>query len=78
MQNSKNFLKNKKILIIGGTGSWGKELVTQLLDKYPTLKEIRIYSRGEHKQLDMKRDFNFNPKLRFIIGDVRDKNILNF
>ena len=63
------------ILVTGGTGSWGHELVKQLTEKYNP-KEIRIYSRGEHKQVEMKMEFN-NPKLRFIIGDVRDKNILN-
>ncbi len=64
----------KNIFITGGTGSWGNELVKQLLEKYNP-KKITIYSRGEHKQVEMKRHFN-NPKLRFIIGDVRDKNIL--
>lgn len=60
----------------GGTGSWGHELVSQLLAKYQP-QEIRIYSRGEHKQVDMKRGFNSHPKLKFIIGDVRDKNVLS-
>lgn len=71
-------LNESKILITGGTGSWGHELVGQLLEKYPDVKEIRIYSRGEHKQVEMRREFNFNPKLKFIIGDVRDKNILSY
>lgn len=66
---------NKTIFITGGTGSWGHELVTQFLQKYKP-KEIRIYSRGEHKQVEMKREFGNNPILRFIVGDVRDKNIL--
>ena len=63
--------KNKIILITGGTGSWGNELTTQLLKKYAP-KEIRIYSRGEKKQVEMRRGFNNNPKLKFVIGDVRD------
>jgi FlaA1/EpsC-like NDP-sugar epimerase len=67
----------KTILITGGTGSWGNELVRQLLAMKNGPKEIRIYSRGEHKQVEMKAHYN-NPKLKFIIGDVRDKNILNF
>lgn len=67
---------NKIIFISGGTGSWGHELVTQLLDKYQP-REIRIYSRGEHKQVQMRQEFNYDPILKFIIGDVRDKNILN-
>lgn len=73
----KNF-KGATVLVTGGTGSWGHELVRQFLDRFPEIKEIRIYSRGEHRQVDMKREFGYNPKLRFIIGDVRDKNILNF
>lgn len=64
------------ILITGGTGSWGNELVTQLLEKGSDIDEIRIYSRSEHKQVEMKQKFNFHPKLKFIIGDIRDKNIL--
>ncbi len=67
---------NSTIFITGGTGSWGHELVRQLLEQYRP-KEIRIYSRGEHKQVAMKREFLHNPVLKFIIGDVRDKNILS-
>lgn len=70
-------LDGQTILITGGTGSWGHELVRQLLDMKPGPSQIRIYSRGEHRQVEMKAEFN-NPKLKFIIGDVRDKNILNF
>jgi len=64
---------NKTILITGGSGSWGNELTYQLLNKYNP-KEIRIYSRGEIKQWFMKRKFNNNLKLKFIVGDVRDTN----
>lgn len=67
-------LNSKIIFITGGTGSWGQELVSQILEKYKP-KEIRIYSRNEHKQVEMQRNFN-NEKLKFIIGDVRDRNIL--
>lgn len=70
-------LNNKTIFITGWTGSWGNELTTQILEKYNP-KEIRIYSRGEHKQVEMKQKFWYNPKLKFIIGDIRDKNILWF
>jgi UDP-N-acetylglucosamine 4,6-dehydratase len=66
---------NSTILITGGTGSWGNELVNCLLTKYGP-KEIRIYSRGEHRQVEMKRKFGSHKNLKFIIGDVRDKNIL--
>lgn len=66
---------DKTIFVSGGTGSWGHELVKQLLENHDP-KEIRIYSRGEHKQVEMKREFGNNPKLKFTIGDIRDKNIL--
>lgn len=64
----------KKILIIGGTGSWGQELTRQILQKN-IIHEIIIYSRGEHKQVEMARRFN-DPRLKFIIGDIRDKATL--
>jgi len=67
---------NKIVFISGGTGSWGGELIKQLLEQYSP-KEVRIYSRGEHRQVEMKRTFHNHPSLRFIIGDVRDKNILS-
>lgn len=76
MKIKKGFFNNSIILITGGTGSWGHELVSQLLFKYKDLKEIRIYSRGEHKQVEMRQEFKNNPILKFIIGDIRDKNIL--
>lgn len=61
--------EDKSILITGGTGSWGNELTTQLLEMNP--KQIIIYSRSELNQVNMQRKFN-NPKLKFIIGDIRD------
>ena len=66
--------KNSIILITGGTGSWGQELVQQLLEKHEP-REIRIFSRSEHKQVEMKRLLN-NNKIKFIIGDVRNKDVL--
>lgn len=67
--------KNKIILITGGTGSWGYELVRQLLKENP--KEIRVLSRNENNQVIMKRTFHFDPRLRFIISDIREKQSLN-
>lgn len=64
-------LKNSVILITGGSGSWGNELTRQLLEKFDP-KEIRIFSRGEFKQVEMKRRFH-NDKIRYIVGDVRDQ-----
>ncbi|MDP4084388.1 MAG: polysaccharide biosynthesis protein [Bacillota bacterium] len=62
--------KEKVILVTGATGSWGHELVRQLLHFEP--KEIRLFSRNEFAQVTMKRLFQNHPKLSFIIGDVRD------
>ncbi len=67
-------LSNKTILITGGTGSWGQELTRQLFQQYDP-KEVRIFSRGEHKQVEMKRLFQ-NSRIRYFIGDVRDKERL--
>ncbi|MDQ0114395.1 polysaccharide biosynthesis protein [Paenibacillus harenae] len=60
---------NKTILVTGGTGSWGQELTRKLLIEEP--KEIRIFSRNEFTQVEMKRKFN-SPVLNFLIGDIRD------
>lgn len=69
--------KNATILITGGTGSWGHELVKQLVSRYKEINQIRIYSRGEHRQVEMRREFNNHKKIKFIIGDIRDKSILD-
>ena len=63
----------KKILITGGTGSLGKALTKRILKS--KVDTIRIYSRDELKQSEMQSDFNDN-RLRFLIGDVRDKSRL--
>ena len=68
-------LNNKVILITGGTGSFGQEIVKYLL-KFKKIKKIIIFSRDEFKQREMKTKFN-SKKLRFFIGDVRDKNRLS-
>lgn len=65
-------LNNKKIFITGGTGSWGNELVSQLLKKYNP-SEVVIFSRGEHKQVEMNAKFPASKVIKYIIGDVRDK-----
>jgi FlaA1/EpsC-like NDP-sugar epimerase len=75
---NKNFFKNKSLLITGGTGSFGKAFVKFLLkNKFP-LKRIVIFSRDELKQHEMSESYNQNQdsKLRFFIGDVRDKDRL--
>lgn len=63
---------NKTILVTGGTGSWGNELVKQLLEKQPS--EIRVFSRNESSQVAMKRAFHQEKKLKFIIGDIKEKD----
>lgn len=62
--------KNKKILITGGTGSWGQMLTTMLLESHDP-EQIICFSRGELAQVSMRRKFN-NKKIKFVIGDVRD------
>ena len=71
-------LNNKTVLITGGTGSFGKAFCAEALQKYPNLKKIIILSRDEFKQEQMKNNFSnrFLKKLRFFIGDIRDKNRL--
>lgn len=59
--------ENKRILVTGGTGSWGYELVAQLLPQQP--KEIIVYSRNESSQVAMSREFE-DPRLHFRIGDM--------
>ena len=68
-------LKNKSILITGGTGSFGKAFVRSLLRKNMQLKKIIIFSRDELKQFEMANELDVekNNNLRFFLGDVRDK-----
>ena len=63
--------KNKTLLITGGTGSFGNAVLRRFLDT--DIKEIRIFSRDELKQDDMRKKYN-NSKLKFYLGDVRDVN----
>ena len=71
-----DMFKNKIILVTGGTGSFGKRFIKYLLDNYST-KKIIVYSRDEIKQWEMSNEF-INDKLKFIIGDVRDRERLNY
>jgi UDP-N-acetylglucosamine 4,6-dehydratase (inverting) len=71
-------LNNKRVLITGGTGSFGKQFIKTILENYPDVGKIIIYSRDELKQSVIKQKypaFDF-PQLRFFIGDVRDKDRL--
>ena len=65
-----SIFKDKVLLITGGTGSFGNAVLRRFLDS--DIKEIRIFSRDEKKQDDMRHRFQ-NSKIRYYIGDVRDK-----
>ena len=69
-----NFLKNKTVLITGGTGSFGNAAV-EFLTNNAKLKKIIIFSRDENKQFEMRKRFK-NKNLRFFLGDVRDEERL--
>jgi UDP-N-acetylglucosamine 4,6-dehydratase len=71
--NSKSF-KNKVLMITGGTGSFGNAVLKKFLNS--DLKEIRIFSRDEKKQEDMRIEYK-NDKLNFIVGDIRDFKSIN-
>lgn len=68
-------LTNKTILVTGGTGSFGNTFVPMTLKKYDP-KKIIIYSRDEMKQWNMAKKFQGDKRVRFFIGDVRDKDRL--
>jgi UDP-N-acetylglucosamine 4,6-dehydratase (inverting) len=71
-------LKNKSILITGGTGSLGKALTSYILNNHKNIRKLIIFSRDEQKQFVMAQDFppDQYPQMRFFIGDVRDKDRL--
>jgi UDP-N-acetylglucosamine 4,6-dehydratase len=68
-------LSNKSILITGGTGSFGKAFVKTVLERYPDVRRLVIFSRDELKQFEMAQVFPESkyPALRYFIGDVRDE-----
>lgn len=68
-------LQNSTILITGGTGSFGNTFIPMTLEKYNP-KKIIIFSRDEMKQWEMAKKFPNDPRIRFFIGDVRDKDRL--
>ena len=68
------------ILITGGTGSFGKKFLDKILQKKNNFKKIIVFSRDEYKQHILKKSFSSNKnfkKLRFFLGDIRDKDRLN-
>ena len=66
---------NSTILVTGGTGSFGHKFISMTLDKYNP-KKIVIFSRDEMKQWEMAKLFVNDKRVRFLIGDVRDKDRL--
>jgi UDP-N-acetylglucosamine 4,6-dehydratase (inverting) len=71
-------LKDKAVLITGGTGSLGQALTKRIFDQYPDVRRVVIYSRDEQKQFQMAQDYPGDkyPQIRFFLGDVRDKDRL--
>ena len=71
-------LNGKSVLITGGTGSFGKKFVARILNDYPEVRRLIIYSRDELKQFEMGQEFSVAkyPSLRYFIGDVRDRERL--
>jgi UDP-N-acetylglucosamine 4,6-dehydratase (inverting) len=67
-------MKDKAVLITGGTGSLGKALTKHLLTQHPDISRLVIFSRDEQKQFEMEQEFPVKkyPQLRYFIGDVRD------
>ena len=72
-------LNGKTILVTGGTGSFGKKFIKTVFEKYPNVKKVIVFSRDEYKQFVMQNMPEFKPyldRMRFFIGDVRDKGRL--
>lgn len=69
-----NIFKGKRVLVTGGTGSIGSEIVRRLLKHEP--KVVRIFSRDETKQFELQQELGDREDLRFLIGDVRDRDRL--
>ena len=73
---NKDLFKDKTLLITGGTGSFGNKVLDRFLKDDIQIKEIRIFSRDEKKQEDMRIKYK-NDKIKFFIGDVRDYRSIN-
>lgn len=69
-------LKGKTVIVTGGTGTIGSEIVRQLLKT--KVRQIRVFSRDEHKQHELKIELPKDKRLRFLIGDIRDKDRLDY
>ncbi|MFJ3956448.1 UDP-N-acetylglucosamine 4,6-dehydratase (inverting) [Arthrobacter sp. NPDC090010] len=71
-----SLLSGSSVLITGGTGSLGKALIREILDNHD-VRRLVIFSRDELKQLEVRSMFNNDPRLRWFIGDIRDRSRLN-
>ncbi|HHG85156.1 MAG TPA: UDP-N-acetylglucosamine 4,6-dehydratase (inverting) [Bacteroidetes bacterium] len=71
-------LNGKSILVTGGTGSFGKAFVATVLERFPNIKRLVVFSRDELKQFEMAQLFPMSkyPAMRYFIGDVRDQDRL--
>ena len=67
-------LNGKSVLITGGTGSFGRQFVGTLLQRYPGVRRVVVFSRDELKQFEMAQAYGDRafPQMRYFIGDVRD------
>jgi UDP-N-acetylglucosamine 4,6-dehydratase (inverting) len=74
-EESLTFMEQSNILVTGGTGSFGRAFVARALKSYANLTRLVVYSRDEMKQWEMMKEFD-DPRLRFFIGDVRDRERL--
>ena len=72
------FNSNSRLLITGGTGSFGKAFIARLLERFPDIDRLVVYSRDELKQWELQQQFPERdyPQLRFFLGDIRDQDRL--
>ena len=72
------FNSESRILLTGGTGSFGKAFIAETLSRFPSIQRLVIYSRDELKQWELRQHFSEKkfPQLRFFLGDVRDRDRL--
>jgi FlaA1/EpsC-like NDP-sugar epimerase len=67
-----SILADKSILVTGGTGSFGRHFIPFLLKNHPNIAQIIVFSRDEHKQYAMRNQLQGNPKVKFVLGDIRE------
>lgn len=77
MKSPNHLLLNSTILLTGGTGSFGRTLIKFLLEKKEFRGTIRVFSRGEYEQYKLQQQYLSDSRLRFLIGDVRERDRLH-